>query len=1588
MKQPTLKEIKTATKIVSFFHEDDFIPESDFNDFGIDKINVPKGFKVWRHSSPPLKNYLNIYGGNVYGISFMEMVTQGVDEDTLGLLDSEDECKTNAFYQEKGIYIVRSRTGREYYLVPENIEAGLRKDITDGIDQISNALEDYLKEAPERERSYRVGTFTDTDDLIFNVLQFRFPDLEFVKIDPEQEFSRQAFDFIYITSSILNEGIRQLQEKNKEPAEGQLKRFVSSIICLAFKLLDDDGVFFILHNQWIYHPKAKVRIRFRKNEEEKLKKILIFCHLFGCSYHLHSQNIDLSRHSFANYLRCPFTHLDQGKKLLPFKKEIKDISVEEISSLQSDDLPFSRRVFHFGHLPVLNRLFRAVHLQVLLPDYLKETLQEQFRLKESDFFTTWISVYKKQEAVSLATIEAPLVEQHLSGAPLELTAEYKNTFRYVIEVLNIIKDILQFELHRTEGDMSAINLFPFSLQEDNRPIGQIMKLQSLFSGDNPYFSQTTILVTKIDLLEELKRIISPRQESLPILENFDILSLMGFSIEELQEIFLIVTDHGPITRIIFGKYPLRSMEVLTNKIHQEGYSYYQMKNLLECFLFHSVAEALAANGRQLNQAQWERFFEVLEEAEEVVFNLKGSIDWEILQKEEIDRADGTLNMVAQILLRIYKMEFRAQIITNLYSRTDEELFIDAGYEVENFKRLKEIKGVIQLMERFKSLNYPQNDFSKPYFFRNFLDCEFHGTGRTIAKLGLVRGFKLLWMAVISAESHKINFNTLSTGDVLITKIKQNLDRLSEHDLTLEYLEEVKKELHEKGVCYIYDSGFQLKIIPKTRTLEVHYEDIDENINKMLKLLTKINGKRMSEIGIEVFREIESLFLTIENYPEVYDQEIRRLKNGSPKPYGEEATGEKIAYLEKKNQDISTIRDKIKQFFFRGIFYPTEIYTNLQLLFDHCPRILNLTVREIEEYRHIKIKRKEHIEPAANYILRCLKKFQAIASGNMDDYQNLEAFVNLCRKEFGDITRQTIGMHHSQLNLLKKLYQNLSADYQEALMIALVFQDVGKIPQNIIKYRNSIDFSNHGHAGVKVLEREKTLEKLEIQEGVVEKALFLIYHHGLIGQIVKGEDPYEVIKPITDSLDSKMLDAFFIHSIIAAAAFKEDLMTYDLFEKFLGVFRLAIQVLKEEVTWEDIRRGRERKLSWEVQAVQESIVAAYASGGGKKKPPSPPALPSRKWTPGEEAMAMQRLFNLLGAGDIRYAEVLRADANSELNWKYFYKRERLFRSLGFRTFESQFIRAQRITAGFKELPCQLQEIIVFYLSGKYGLIHFFALNRTAEQVSWENLMKFTLWILAAVEYRKNLDQSPEERVSLNFFRLSNIVDDRKNLINKELEKMSLQDFDSKSWRESFMNPKRGLRIRIKPRFGIIHFFFIDPVDISQDIREMKRIVNYKELDRFYRRRLLFLSNDPSVFKDQISLFSRHYRRCLIRVKLLAVKRMQDRMEEIAVEILQGRREFTHLKKIYEQAMAAKFCEDQHLRLLRDKYEYTMGRLRDDMVQNMIRNIYTSKSVSELEKHYIEIIHFMKSHRPFFQKEVQKHLLNQYLRRKSFFIASDI
>jgi hypothetical protein len=643
--------------------------------------------------------------------------------------------------------------------------------------------------------------------------------------------------------------------------------------------------------------------------------------------------------------------------------------------------------------------------------------------------------------------------------------------------------------------------------------------------------------------------------------------------------------------------------------------------------------------------------------------------------------------------------------------------------------------------------------------------------------------------------------------------------------------------------------------------------------------------------------------------------------------------------------------------------------------------LNLTIREIEEYRQIKIKRKEHTEPAANYILRCLKKFQAIVTGDMEEFQSLEAFVNLCRKEFGNITRQTIGLRSSQLNMMKKLYQGLPTDFQEALMIALVFQDVGKIPKNILKYKTSIDFSNHGQAGAKLLEREKSLLRLASNQNVIDKSIFLICHHGLMGQIIKGEDPFDVLKPITNTRDQKILDAFSLHCLFAAAAFKEDLLTYDLFEKFLTIYRMATQVLNKEVTWKKIYRGRGQKLSWEVQAVREPELEVKKN---KKRTPASRKSTSMNWTPGDEAMAMHRLFKLFGAGDIRYTEVLRSESNPKLSCNYFYKRERAFRSLGSLSFESQFSKAREICTSFNKLPRNLQQRIVSHLSGKDHPVRVFAMGRTAGRVSQENYLKLVLWVLTALEYQKSLSSKSTQNLPyLDLFRLSNMIDDRKALINKELSDMTFRDFGLKSWIKSFQSKKRGLRFKINPQHKTIQFFFIDPVDISGDIREMKKIVNINDLNRFYRRRLLLLSNDPSVFKDQLRLFARQYRQWLKKTKLLAVQRMQQRMEKTADEILEGKREFTHLKKIYDKTIGSKIFDDQHLRLLRDKYEYTMGRLRDDMVQNMIWNIYASKNISELEKHYIEIINFMKSHQPFFQTELQKHLLNQYLRRKDYF-----
>jgi len=137
---------------------------------------------------------------------------------------------------------------------------------------------------------------------------------------------------------------------------------------------------------------------------------------------------------------------------------------------------------------------------------------------------------------------------------------------------------------------------------------------------------------------------------------------------------------------------------------------------------------------------------------------------------------------------------------------------------------------------------------------------------------------------------------------------------------------------------------------------------------------------------------------------------------------------------------------------------------------------------------------------------------------------------------------------------------------QALNLSLIFQDIGKVTPYRVSFPEIADSWTHAEAGGRILERSDILERLSFGSQVDQLVVHLVRHHGVVGRVIQGEEPVIALKPLIEVGDDRLLDALVLHSIIAAAAVHEGLLTSDLLDLFLAYRALALRLLQTKTDW--------------------------------------------------------------------------------------------------------------------------------------------------------------------------------------------------------------------------------------------------------------------------------------------------------------------------------------------------------------------------------------------------------------------------------------
>ncbi len=1546
----------SITNLPGFLEGDPFgiIRPDEYAKLGIDPSDIPPG-TVAAHRHPALLS--SRYGGNAYGFGFFEIYDRlsKTDQNIIDSIDFNqiDEIrstfrKINSIYKKISLLIRFSSLGKPYYLIPSHLLATSFTNIKSKAEEISKIIKGHRKKYMQE--SHRIGILTHMDDPIVDDLALRFKEHEFIVIDSQDKLRdiRKNLDIVIITRDLYKmvtlemSLIRSMNALNKN----QLQDYIIYMLDKIYNVLKPNGELFIVMNRYIHKTNRKASLTFKTTEEQK--NFLLFSHVYKTEkrYDSTDTSFEVNIFDFERYLEQVNIGQEHREKLLKGRKS-SDLSLEEINSLPYLDLPLYSKNSTGQEktwLKLISIYFDEIFYRSVLPESVKAEWDQRFEIKEytPDYLLIYLA-QKRKINKNIRELKKEVSRSELAGCPLPLIADYRDSFDYLIRTLKVLKEIKN----------KTYKGLPESYLERIREPFESVKMR--YSGVNQIIS----LIGKINRIQKIKVQLNPDKIEgyrTRVLKNLEILSLFGFSLEELKEICLVVTGHTTGGRILAGKMSEKTLKPMTDLAR--SYNQTEAINLLRYCRLMSMAEIVASNRADLDPVLVTELFDLFESALRVTTNRE--IDWDSLLDEKVSAMGGIqYKLIKKMLLMMKHFQF----IDNwreLSKKGEMEKESLADYDDDKLANIENIITLVKNVEHFENKFLSDDPLLRPIIFRKFLNIEFHGTGHLFERLGSQPGFILLWFTVNVTRGNIINFNPI-LGDSIysdiagrVKKIEEEASIINTEHLSPGVLRQFAEQLYEDKLVFILNTGFKLYLSQKDQSLDITYIDIDSTCLNLDILIKKYKNFYVSDIPLERLEEMENLFSGLEDFYQSHQRLVNR-----------DITGLRIPRRQAEwIKRIETLRHLIQKNFKTVLFKPDILFSDLERLFHYSPSILNLVLPELNDLRGLGREGNLYRKTAViDHLLICTKKFQALISGNLKGFQDVAALHKLARREFGPNAAGIVGLNETQIEELANIARGLRRHENlfEALIKAFIFQDIGMSAALRVKYKDVINVADQAQAGSLFLQKENIPAKYGMGKDAEKYLRFLIAHHDRLHHIVRGEYTLSAIREIIDAGDVYLFDAFFLCSVIMISALGEDQILEDLASRLFSLRDLCLRILKGETTLDAyleeqyIEKGR---LFFALEEYYRNGIpenetpAKFLSAWGIEF-----ANSERFCEAGKLIFSLERFFKFRGLRYVDFLDLSQMIAHVPLQYIY---QERKYASVGYATFEKDLFEALRIYNYIKKLPEAVRHFVLKQLGEDN--IRLYGFENVSLYLSYDNLMKLLLLSLLGAKRFKADDRRP---ACLSYLTMLKDIRRRYEAVNDALSRISLEDiWYNRKKLDHLFNAKTGIILEMDEEKKVLSIHFKDEIDMSRRISLMDNIEDIDQLKSYFHYTLQFLRKSSYYTDDYEVLLEKAYEKRFSANIDIILDQVKKRMMHA--------NDFREVNAIYTDLMGRSleigFREDQVHRL-NDLYELRNDNLKRAKLEEINSLIEKISDLHELREYWNSTKWYLFNNRQFLGKEFE-------------------
>jgi len=1450
---------KTSTYSVGY----KIIDPQRYEELGIEPSDVLTG-TVASEDHPAF--LVSRYGGNAFGMGLFEHLGR-LDKTAQALLtelDLDDRAslaanagQINNLYKRLGLFVRCSNQGRPYYLIPLVWLSHSTAEFQDRAEEIVRQV--HLYQQMKHQERPSILLLSPAESLLTAELNWRlgaFPTSSAGQV-AELKDLRGGYDLVILTQDpchfVLNKMPPQMDRA--KPRQTDLFRLCRYLSTKMYDLLSEGGRLIILAPRVPRLNGQDRPIRFL--DRAKLKNFLLFSHLFKTRRRYRSPRgegrLTASEEDLFNFLtleavpRRPLKRLTKGKA-------VEELSLTEIDRMPRLDLNLKRLPFG-DQAGLWAKLFEPFfEKKVFGPLGLKRTsasLTEGLVLSHPLPETELLFVGdKRPPAFRLAEVEAAAAKLGLSGCPLPLLAEYKDSFDYLLRVLAVLVRLKDDGFPHLPPLIRSRVRMPF----DRHP------------NRNIFFNDVPALIRRAPKLSRLEQGFNPfRLEGArtAVLANLEKLSLMGFRIELLREIFLILVGHSTVSRITFGKLRSRSLQATTQVLR--GKDQAEIVDTILAVRLMSLAEMAAIQQDDLSPAQAEELFSLTDSAIQVAND--PNLDWQDLAESQIAAAGQVTNLAIRRMLKLFGLFEHLDDWPELLTLGAHEKETLSDYESLPLARVETVLSLVGQVNLFaeKFAGPPSPD--RLGFARRFLEREFHGTTRLLPALGPVNGVRLLWIAVTLSNTIKINFNPLHSDlpaeawQTRVERLGQALAKLEMAALSPQRLSILAGQIEPGKPVFVYDSGLTVTFNPKLGTLDVAFIDLDEELKDLNRLITGAEGQSIADLDRTDLSELSNLCGHLKDYLVFMAQDRIRALN--------QERGENDLFPV-RSRKIALVLHRLAQIFLGRLFQPEALHHHLTRLHQTAPRLMSLLLPELAEM--------DRLPPAAphypgsnmlHFFLEAAYKFQALATGRLEAFQDQQALHRLAVQEFGPSAGGGVGVSPAQMDVLSRIIGRLKGKgyLLRAVAVALTFQDIDRLPGFRESYSQVVDRHGHGQAGAELLVKAGILDRYPLAPRTKRTAIRLVGHHGLLGRVVRGETGPAALEEVTEAGEEDLFDAFFIHNLVAIAAIRQEAVTEDLMDRLLELRNQALAVIRGQTDWPSLAAEQ-----GEAEQAQLSVLV--------KKPrplkpedvlPGRAACAPRGGDPGRAVAGLQRLYRLHGMWFLTVEAVHLFSRKTPLAQIH---RRLGLASTGQANLERSLYEALRLEReGLAPLGPKACGYLLDRLADLDRPVTLLGFPLVAERISPVNRFKLVVIGLLALDKVG----SGEGPVTVDFNHLALILGDRHELVNEAAAQLDLDRIMARpEGLEPLFRPETGIRLKTPSHQRTVSFIYLDRFRTEDFSAQAAAINNLSDLAQAFHDRLLTLRRSPFLFQAYGLALERIYEARKDQITSEMMTRVQSRL----------------------------------------------------------------------------------------------------------------